>query len=56
MKKYTVVSVSEFWSRKRLKQKVEKILDEAVNDGFEIVSISFANWGAIPMAYITLCK
>ena len=56
MKKYTVVSVSEFWSRKRLKLKVEKVLNDAVNDGFEIVSVSFANWGAIPMAYITLSK
>ena len=26
MKNYSVVSVSEFWSRKKLKQKVEKIL------------------------------
>ncbi len=56
MKRYTVVSVSEFWSRKRLKLKVEKVLNDAVNDGFEIVAVSFANWGAIPMAYITLSK
>jgi hypothetical protein len=56
MKNYSVVSVSELWSRKKLKQKVEKILNDASQDGFEIVSVSFANWGAIPMAYITLCK
>ncbi len=37
MKKYTVVSVSEFWSRKKLKLKVEKVLNDAVNDGFEII-------------------
>jgi len=56
MKTYSIVSVSEFWSRKKLKQKVEKILNEATQDGFAIVSVSFANWGATPMAYITLCK
>jgi phosphosulfolactate synthase (CoM biosynthesis protein A) len=56
MKTYSIVTVSEFWSRKTLKQKVEKILNEATQDGFEVVSISFANWGVLPMAYITLCK
>ncbi len=56
MKNYTIISISEFWTRKRLKQKVENALNEAVADGFEVVSVSFANWGAVPMAYITLCK
>lgn len=56
MKKYNVIYVSEFWSRRNLKLKVEKILNESSNNGFEIVSVSFANWGALPMAYITLCK
>ncbi len=56
MKNYSVVLVSEFWSRKRLKQKVEKILNQAAKDKLEVVSVSFANWGVIPMAYITFCK
>jgi hypothetical protein len=56
MKKYTVISVSEYWFRKSLIRKVEKVINDASKDEFEIISVSFANWGFIPMAYITLYK
>ncbi len=56
MKKFSVISVSELWSKKKLALKVEKVLNESSNDGFEIVSVSFTYWGAMYMAYITLSK
>jgi hypothetical protein len=45
------------WSCAKLKQKVEKILNERTKEGYEIVSVAFGiNIWLIPTAYITLSK
>lgn len=57
MKTYSVISESSMWSTTKLKQKVEKILNEKTKDGYEVVSVAFGiNIWWIPTAYITLCK
>jgi hypothetical protein len=45
------------WSTAKLKQQVEKILNEKTQDGYEVVSVAFGlNIWWIPTAYITLRK
>ena len=45
------------WSTTKLKQKVEKILNEKTKDGYEVVSVAFGiNIWWIPTAFITLSK
>jgi hypothetical protein len=57
MKKYSIISESSMWSTAKLKQKVEIILNEKINDGYEVVSVAFGtNIWWIPTAYITLSK
>ena len=57
MKKYSIISESSMWSTAKLKQKVEIILNEKINDGYEVVSVAFGtNIWWIPTAYITLRK
>ena len=63
MKKFTVLTVTPKWSlfKKKfeleLKQEVEKILEEKVKEGYEIVSVSFSlNNMWYMSAYITISK
>lgn len=57
MKTYLVISESSMWSTTKLKQNVEKILNEKTKEGWEVVSVAFGiNIWWIPTAYITLCK
>ena len=57
MKTYSVISESSMWSTAKLKEKVEKILNEKTKDGYEVVSVAFGlNIWWIPTAYITLSK
>ena len=57
MKTYSVISDSSMWSTAKLKQQVEKILNEKTQDGYEVVSVAFGlNIWWIPTAYITLRK
>lgn len=57
MKTYLVLSESSMWSTKKLKQNVEKLLNEKTKEGWEVVSVAFGiNIWWIPTAYITLCK
>jgi len=63
MKKFTVLSVTPKWSfskkkiEQELNQEVEKILEEKVKEGYEIVSVSFSlNYYWYMSAYITLSK
>jgi hypothetical protein len=57
MKTYSVISESSMWSTAKLKEKVEKILNEKTKDGYEVVSVAFGlNIWWIPTAYITLRK
>ena len=63
MKKFTVLFVTPKWSlfKKKfeleLRQEVEKILEEKVKEGYEVVSVSFGrNYNWYITAYITLCK
>jgi hypothetical protein len=57
MKTYSVISESSMWSTAKLKQQVEKILNEKTQDGYEVVSVAFGlNIWWIPTAYITLRK
>ena len=45
------------WSTTKLKEKVERILNEKTKDGYEVVSVAFGlNIWWIPTAYITLSK
>jgi len=63
MKKFTVLSVTPKWSifRKKyeleLRQEVEKVLEEKVKEGFEIVSVSFSlNNMWYMSAFVTVSK
>jgi hypothetical protein len=57
MKQYTIVKESSMWSTKQLIAKVEKILNEKNQEGYQIVSVSFGlNIWWIPTAFITICK
>ena len=57
MKNYSIVTVNSWWSTKKLIIRAEQLIQEKVNEGFEInsVSIGFDVW-YIPTAYITICK
>jgi hypothetical protein len=57
MKNYSIVTVNSWWSTKKLIIRAEQPIQEKVNEGFEIksVSIGFDVW-YIPTAYITICK
>jgi hypothetical protein len=57
MKQYTIVKESSMWSTKQLIAKVEKLLNEKNQEGYQIVSVSFGlNIWWIPTAFITICK
>ncbi len=57
MKQYTIVTESSMWSTKQLIAKVEKLLNEKNQEGYQIVSVSFGlNIWWIPTAFITICK
>ena len=63
MKKFTVLSVTAKWSLFKKKyeleliQEVEKILEEKVKEGYEVVSVSFSlNNMWYMSAYLTLSK
>jgi len=57
MKTYTIITESSWRSTKILKEKVEKVLNEKTQEGYEIASVSFGvNYMWKPTAYITLCK
>ena len=54
---YTILTESTMWSIDSLKQKVEKILNEKTNDGYEVVSVAYGlNLWLSPTAFITLRK
>ena len=53
MKTYSVVNVTVFFATKvKWAQKVEKVINEKVKEGYEFISVSFTLWGA----FITFCK
>lgn len=57
MKQYTIVKESSMWSTKQLITRVEKLLNEKNQEGYQIVSVSFGlNIWWIPTAFITICK
>jgi len=57
MKTYSIITESTMWSTKLLKERVEKILNEKANEGYEVVTVAFGlNIWWIATAYITLRK
>lgn len=57
MKTYTIISESSMWSTAKLKSRVELVLNEKTQEGYEIVSVAFGlNVFWVPTAYITLKK
>ncbi|MFN3848244.1 MAG: hypothetical protein ACK4NY_02395 [Spirosomataceae bacterium] len=57
MKTYKIIKKSTFWSTNSLINKVEQILQSAIQENYEIVSVSFGvNLWWIPTAFITLSK
>ena len=57
MKTYTIISESSMWSTAKLKSRVELVLNEKTQEGYEIVSVAFGlNVVWVPTAYITLKK
>ncbi len=54
-KKYKVVRISNMWSTEKLRKEVENKLNEAMDKGWEVVSVAygFSVW-YIPTAFITL--
>ncbi len=57
MKTYKVISESSMWSTEKLQQRTERLLNEATQAGYEVISVSFGHniWGVLT-AYVTLCK
>jgi hypothetical protein len=57
MKKYSIVSVNSWWSTKKLIIRAEQLIQEKIDEGFEIKSVSFGFdvWW-IPTAYITIYR
>lgn len=57
VKTYSIIKESTNWSTDKLIEKVEKILNQRANDGYEIVTVAFGvNMWWMPTAYITVCK
>lgn len=61
MKKFEVHTITEtagFTSMKeKLTEKVEQFLNKKVNEGFEVVNVSFTYYESSQLiAFITLCK
>lgn len=57
MKTFSVIRFSTMWSIKSLTRRVEKLLSEKDQEGYEIVTVSFGiNLWMMPTAYITVCK
>ena len=57
MKTYTIIKESTSWSTEALKERVEKILNQKTQEGFEVVTVAFGVilW-YMPTAFITLSK
>jgi hypothetical protein len=54
---YSIVKVWAMWSTDSLLQKVEKILNEKTQDGYEVVTVAFGlNMWWMPTAFITFRK
>lgn len=55
MKKIEIIRVSDWWSTNSLIKKAEDIANQKIQQGYEIVNISFgfSVW-LIPSAYITI--
>jgi hypothetical protein len=54
---YSIVKESTMWSTNSLKKKVENILNEKTNEGYEVVTVAFGlNMWWMPTAFITLRK
>jgi phosphoserine phosphatase len=57
MKQFRVMKVVDLWSTNRLRRKVERLLNQLANEGYEVVSVSFGfNIWFAPKAYITVKK
>ena len=57
MKTYRVIKHSTMWSTESLTEKVEQTLNEKVDEGWEIVTVSFGtNLWYMPTAFITIAK
>ncbi|WP_299435855.1 DUF4177 domain-containing protein [uncultured Aquimarina sp.] len=53
-KQYKVIKISSNWSLEKLKKKVEDALNKISTEGWEIISVSFTNYGYTAM--ITIAK
>lgn len=57
MKVYRIIKLSTNWSSETLRINTEKMINEKVNDGYEIVTVAFGvNMWWMPTSYITVCK
>lgn len=61
MKKYEVITLQETMSfgsmKEELSKKVERFLNTKVNEGYEIVDVSFTYYETQELiAFITICK
>lgn len=57
MKTYKVLKFSNMWSTNWLTKEVEKAINNAVAEGWVVVSVSFGhnNW-YVPTGFVTICK
>ncbi|RNL90782.1 hypothetical protein ED312_06330 [Sinomicrobium pectinilyticum] len=57
MKSYTIITMSTMWSTQKLKNDVERFINEKSSQGYHIVTVSFGlNIWWMPTAFITLSK
>jgi len=57
MKDYSVIKLSTNWSTETLRLEVENLINNKVNQGYEIVTVAFGiNMWWIPTAFVTIKK
>ena len=57
MKEFEIIKISEMWSTEKLRRKVETLINNKSNEGYEIVTVAFGiNLWYMPTAYITVRK
>ncbi|MBD0834029.1 hypothetical protein [Aestuariibaculum suncheonense] len=57
MKEHRIIKLSTMWSTETLRADTERLVNEKVRDGYEIITVAFGvNMWWMPTSYITIKK
>jgi len=57
MKDYSIIKLSTMWSSETLRADTERLINEKVTEGYEIVSVAFGvNIWWMPTSFVTVRK